>query len=419
MANYKSEVTKLVARCRRIDWDVETPGTRRTDWSHRITCGDGERVLIHRTPRNPMNMIDMLYQQLNAHGFAEAEAAWKDGDERRRKRAIAEDRRKNEAKLAAAERQQQKRRAALAKAAGPFAPQPVHLEWLTTPHEWPDTKTVIMTPQAASVVLDTMNTNNRRPSPSRVTYFEQVMTSGEFGCTHQGIGIDHNGVLVDGQSRLRAIVNIDKDVQIQVTVGLDPRTFSQVDTGANRSGRDTAYIMGEQNPETIAAATKMLIHINDHGPEAHVRARGTRISNDKLGQMIVHYGDPLRVAAVRAKEMKKDLRRANVTALTCALYLIGQRLPQNDPRVEAFFADLHGGNLPRTDVVWRLRQQLLNGPASGRIYNAWEALAIIIKAWNIRHTGKQVSMLVWRAGNEAFPAHIFLPPPSVEQESAA
>lgn len=411
--NYKSEVAKMVTKCRKMGWSVEVaPANRGTDWSHQITCADGKKIVIHRTPRDPVVAIETKYRELNAHGFAEAMAAYQDGEERRRLQAIEEDRKKNDAKTERLERQ----KAAVAAAAGPYAPQPVHIGWLTTPSQWPETKTVIMTPAASAMVLEKMNNHNRRPSPSRVAYFEHVVEAGEFGCTHQGIAIDTNGDLIDGQSRLQAFVNTKKNVVVQVSIGMDPRTFAQVDTGSNRSGRDTAYIMGEIHPAEMAAATKMLIHIDDHGPEAHTRARKARISNDKLEQMMRKYGDPLRLATAQAKDMKKDLRRANASAMACAVYLIGQRLPAGDPRVDKFFDDLQEGNIPKGDVVWKLRQHLLNGPSTGRYYTAWETLALIIKTWNFRFTEKNVRLLAWRPGNEPFPAHIFLPPPL---ESAA
>jgi hypothetical protein len=419
MANYKSEVMKLVARCRQLGWEVKIARERGNDWSHAIICPDGHKLLLHKTPSDPDVAMEIYYRELGRHGFYEALAAYQDGEERRRLATIAEDRARNEARLREAEiraKQQEKQQALLAKAAGPYTPQPVNVEWLTTPAEWPDTRTVIMTPEAAKVVMDTMNTQNRRPSPSRIAYFEGLIIDGGFGTTHQGVAIDTKGVLQDGQSRLQAIINTNEPVAIQVSVGMDPENFAKVDTGSNRSGRDTAYIMGEANPAEMAATTKMLISVSEFGPDAHVQSRRFRLSNERLEHNLRQFGNPLREAVARAKEIKKDLRHANASGLACGIYLITQRLPKKDPRVQRFMEDLQYGEVPRGGVMWKLRQALLNG-ASGRYYNAWETAALLIKAWNFLNTGKKVTVLAWRAGSEPFPAHVFLPPPPEKDEA--
>lgn len=413
MANYKSEVTKLVGRCRKLGWPVDTSRTGGTEWSHRITCPDGDKVYIHRTPRVPDEAIEIAYQTLGRHGFREAVLTYQDAEERHRLAAIAEDRARNAAKLKEAEikaKEQERRQKLVAKAAGPYAPQPVDVEWLTTPAQWPETRLVVMTPEAAEVVLDTMNTHNRGRSGARIAYFETLITEGGFGATHQGVAIDWNGVLQDGQSRLQAIVNTKTAVVIQVSVGMDPENFAKIDTGSNRSGRDTAYIMGRANPGELAATTKMLVCVEDFGPEAHVRSRRLRLSNDRLEARILKLGSPLEDAVARAKSVKKDLRHANASGLACAMYLITQRLPKKDTRVQEFMDQLQYGDVLRNSTMWKLRQSLING-ASGRYYNAWETAALVIKAWNFLNTGKKVTVLAWRSSVEPFPAHVFLPPP--------
>lgn len=413
----KDALLAIVARCRRVEWPVEQ-STGGQDWLYRVTCADGSRVQLHSSPSD-VNWERSVWRQLRAGGFDEAEAAWKERDEAERKAKLDADRQKAEAK-AARLAEQALQAQLLVKTAGPYAgPEEVDADWLLTPTRWPQTKTVILTPVVAKMVLDQANTRNRQLKGRRVTYFENLIRSGEFGCTHQGGAMDWNGVLIDGQSRCQAVVNTDTAVPMQWSVGMDPCNFARVDTGENRSGADTAYIKGEADPGTTSAATKMLLCIDAYGPQAHLKSRQTRISNDRIHRAIDAYGDPLRKAVHQAKALKREIRRANPSALTAALYLITQRLPAGDPRVVQFFEDFEfGEHIAKTDPVWLLRRILLNGPNDGgRYYNRWSQLAFIIKAWNLRSRGETRQNLVWRQG-EPFPSAVFLPPP-IEQEAGA
>ncbi|HEY2041129.1 MAG TPA: hypothetical protein VGH11_00540 [Jatrophihabitans sp.] len=73
------------------------------------------------------------------------------------------------------------------------------------------------------------NTTNRPLSMPVVRGFAEAMGRGEWLVTHQGIAFDVNGVLVDGQHRLAAI--IAADVPIELTV------FTEVAEGDQVRGR--------------------------------------------------------------------------------------------------------------------------------------------------------------------------------------
>jgi hypothetical protein len=47
--------------------------------------------------------------------------------------------------------------------------------------------------------------------------------------THQGIALDTDGVLIDGQHRLAAAVEADQPVDMLVITGVDAATFDVLD----------------------------------------------------------------------------------------------------------------------------------------------------------------------------------------------
>jgi len=75
-----------------------------------------------------------------------------------------------------------------------------------------------VTPKKAAEWLEA-NTANRPISTSVVRGFAEAMRRGEWVVTHQGIAFDVNGVLIDGQHRLAAIV--EADVAVDLTVFTD------------------------------------------------------------------------------------------------------------------------------------------------------------------------------------------------------
>lgn len=74
------------------------------------------------------------------------------------------------------------------------------------------------------------NTSNRTLSRSTVRSFAQGMGRGEWLVTHQGIAFDTNGVLVDGQHRLAAVIEADVPVEMTVFTDVEPGTFDVLDT---------------------------------------------------------------------------------------------------------------------------------------------------------------------------------------------
>ncbi len=86
-----------------------------------------------------------------------------------------------------------------------------------------------ITPARAAEWLEA-NTTNRPLSRPVVRSFAEAMRRGEWLVTHQGIAFDVNGVLVDGQHRLAAIIEADLPVQLTVFREVAEGTFDVLDT---------------------------------------------------------------------------------------------------------------------------------------------------------------------------------------------
>lgn len=389
------EMAKLLARCRRIGWEVEEVSGDDGD-ALRIRVNDGRTITINANKWNA-DRFAAASKQLEELGFYDIE---RDAEEAERQRT-------KEAK-------EQRHKQALALAAGPMGVHQPDISWLTTPSDFPQARFMLIDPPTAKHLLDTINTDNRQLQPENTKFFVDLIEHGQLGTTHQGIAIDTRGVLQDGQHRFAAMQVTQTSHVFLVVIGLPPDNFAKVDGGKNRSAVDVARKRGEVNPAAISAATRLLMELERYGPELHVRGKKGRISVYSVDAHMQRLGEPLREAVRQGARIRKEVS-INPAALTAAIYLITQRLPEGDPRVAKFFRDLETGlGLDdKQDPVWMLRRKFIRardlGARYGRI-GQHEALAYIIRAWNLRASGRKIGHLAWRH-HEPFPCNVFLPPP--------
>lgn len=95
-----------------------------------------------------------------------------------------------------------------------------------------------MTPYKAELILNSNTSNNRNIRPTAVNHLANEIINGRWQLTHQGIAIDENGMLIDGQHRLTAIIKAQITVPIMVTTGVPSRNFDVIDNGQPRSISD-------------------------------------------------------------------------------------------------------------------------------------------------------------------------------------
>ena len=90
------------------------------------------------------------------------------------------------------------------------------------------------TPALAFVTLET-NTNNRAINANHVKGLALEMKRGKWFNTGTPIIIDENGVLLDGQHKLHAIVTSGIPREFSIMIGADPNMFPMLDQGVKRT----------------------------------------------------------------------------------------------------------------------------------------------------------------------------------------
>lgn len=142
-------------------------------------------------------------------------------------------------------------------------------------------RTQKITPQKAQQWLDETNKSNRPLSRPVLRSFADAMERGDWKVTHQGIAFDTNGVLVDGQHRLAAIVEADMPVEMTVFTEVPPGTFDVLDTGKRRNAADALAIGGEKYPHMLASMIRT-VYLYEHRPDAAWSGRSATVTNHQI-----------------------------------------------------------------------------------------------------------------------------------------
>ena len=122
---------------------------------------------------------------------------------------------------------------------------------------------VRISPADAKMIL--LGMPAQRPlSKNNLKYFCDMIRSGRFKTTHQVIAFNRAGVLIDGQHRLTACVDVDMPIEVQASFNLEDDSFDSLDRGRPRSQADDlicgGIAEGRKNSQILAAAARQLFH---------------------------------------------------------------------------------------------------------------------------------------------------------------
>lgn len=96
----------------------------------------------------------------------------------------------------------------------------------------------IITPDIARELIRRNTKKNRPVRNNHLNKMAESMRRGEWMLTHQAIGIDWNGELLDGQHRLISCMMSETAIPLMVATNCDPKSFIALDQGARRSISD-------------------------------------------------------------------------------------------------------------------------------------------------------------------------------------
>lgn len=256
----------------------------------------------------------------------------------------------------------------------------------------------VITPDMARELLS-YNTHNRRSRSRVVSAYAADMIAGTWRWNGESIKFGKDGVLLDGQHRLLAVIEADVPVSMLVIRGLEADTQETIDGGAKRKFSDLLQLRGETNFTSLAAITRAV-----NTWEAGFRRIGANYAptHSQLLLTLEKYPWLREIAHDVAKVAKGCGLTPTVSGLCWWLFA---QLDDDDARF--FFDRLADGQyLQQGDAVYELRRAIKSTESVRGERSAVYMTAITIKAWNAFRDGKPVGQLKFRPGGanpERFP----------------
>lgn len=131
---------------------------------------------------------------------------------------------------------------------------------------YPTCEYIKVTPDQAEQWLESQ-AKNRKISLRRVGLYAAAMKRGDWMVTNQGIAIDEFGALIDGQHRLRAIIEAQMSVELLVIRAAPNKSQLVLDQGAKRLPHDQVGLREgwEVTPFHMAVAKSMVTSVGGTG----------------------------------------------------------------------------------------------------------------------------------------------------------
>lgn len=226
------------------------------------------------------------------------------------------------------------------------------------------------------------NTANRRISTATVDRYARDMQAGDWQLNGETLKFGRTGRLLDGQHRLKAIIQSGETVTMLVVDGLDEATFDTIDLGERVHFNKILAERGVRNYSSVAAALKIVLCIELD------RSLGSYLpTNAELeGALNRHPG----ILELGADVHVRPLEPGTAFALA---YLFRR---SNEEKAAEFLRKLRGlGSFDERDPVLHLRNRL-EDKRTGKMLGEdtpSTRLALCIAAWNAFAKGKSVAKL--------------------------
>jgi hypothetical protein len=257
-------------------------------------------------------------------------------------------------------------------------------------------RVLTVNPELAAHWLD-QNTRNRHPDKARVDTYARIMREGRWILGNDAVAFDSEGVLVNGQKRLMALMESGTTHRFIVLEGVDPEDQNVMDVGQPRRAGQQLHILGWKNGNIAAGIVRVIIRW-------HAGAMTSKYAPqiDEIALFADNHADKLLTATDVAARVGR--RTAVNRMLAGAVCFTALDLAQDHPdklkpeTVLEFFELLEtGANMETNNPIMVLRERTMrysNASGSRRIRQTeTEQLGDLIRTWNAWRKGRRYTKL--------------------------
>lgn len=253
-------------------------------------------------------------------------------------------------------------------------------------------ETRLITPMDAELLLSS-NDLNRKPKKDAIDRYAAMMTAGQWLLSGEPIIVGEDGVLVDGQHRLMAVVKSGLPQEFLLVRNVTTAARVVVDSGVARSVGDVMSMRGVANANAVSSAARLVM--------AYEAGRVTEASyKPSRADVISRYEQTAAVfdEAVRVGYTVRVGSRLNLTAVATFYVLL-----QGAPGAADYLDKLaHGEGLHAYDAAHSVRGWSV---ATTRGRSSLVDLSVILRGYPYHRDGKQLRRVYayWRGGPTQFP----------------
>lgn len=258
---------------------------------------------------------------------------------------------------------------------------------------------ILVTPAVAEKMLAAKPDRQRMISEHTVQLYVAEMLADRWRENGETLKQDADGLLLDGQHRLTAIVRSGVSVWMTVAKGIDPEAFSTIDVGRKRTAGDIMSIAGLPNGKHQASLARLLMSI-EHSHE--VGTLGVRhYTPEELLVFARAHADEMELALALLTRIRNMKPNAAIAAALAYLHRF------NEAGAAAFTVNIiEGAGLAANTAVLTLRNRLLEPEkASNEMYCRRIAEVISMYSAHIRGiaTARMVPLLMTETGTLIMP----------------
>lgn len=262
-----------------------------------------------------------------------------------------------------------------------------------------------ISPANAAKILDAKNIQNRSISKTKVYEYTKAMRNGDWLFNGDSIRVSSEGVLLDGQHRLTALVKSNTSQYFVVIENMHKEVGLTIDTGKNRSGGDVLSLeLGVKKgvAAVISGAIKIFYR---HGIGKTFSNTGTdRLSNV---QIIEQYKQNKELVNYCVNWMDENISKQGAILQKSEMLGLLMILSDIDQDECATFCEMVFCGLGINNVCSQshLRDYLLLCKSKMKPSTQTQRLHTIIKVWNSVRSGRDIknkSNIIFKSGRDVF-----------------
>lgn len=255
-------------------------------------------------------------------------------------------------------------------------------EWFTgKAHAYSVNVVAEITPQLATDLLE-RNERNRKPSQPKIKRYAAMLLDDQWDLNGETLKFSESGRLLDGQSRLQAVILSGRSALMEVRFGLPEKTQQTMDTGEQRRLQHELEMRGEKDCTNLAAVIRG-IHLWLNNAYTARAAEGKTVERSRAYYLTTRQGIELLDKFPRIRESLKACRRPACEAvLSPGKLAVLHFLMRHSQQRAYMWAVLNGdGGCPDCPVLW-VRNRVIAGKLEDDKIPVRQVIGMVIKAHN-------------------------------------